>query len=80
MSKLFNKYFINIGTNLKKTPKETTNIYSIQNIKPCLMDFKEISTIDVLNIRKSIRKTSTEDNDDIPTNIILLSSHFKIFN
>ena len=40
------------------------------------MGFKEISTIDVLNIMKSIRKTSTKDNYDIPTNIGIKSSSY----
>ena len=35
-----------------------------------------MSTIDVLNIIKSIRKTSTKDNDDIPTNIGIKSSSY----
>ena len=42
------------------------------------MGFKEISTIDVLNIIKSIRKTSTKNNDDIPTNIGIKSSSYII--
>ena len=42
------------------------------------MGFKEISTIDVLNIIKSMRKTSTKDNDDIPTNIGIKSSSYII--
>ena len=42
------------------------------------MGFKEISTIDVLNIIKSIRKTSTYDNDDISTNLGIKSLFYLV--